>query len=333
MSTPSVWDTARVAADLILEMPGGVPLFFRRIAAGGESFITGARDDYRGEEPVHRVAFPEGHDFFIGTFVVTQEQWSAVAERSRKLRERIDPSAFKGPRRPVENVSWDDAVAWCEALMELPEWSSTVHGLVARLPTVAEWEYACRGRSGTDYHNGDGEAALAEVGWYSRNSGFETHPVDESVGGRTEVHPYGLFGMHGNVYEWCWDAYYRYSYRRRVDGVVAFETGWRVGAEDGARPRVFRGGSWGDPPAYCRSAFRFRGHPRYRNGILGVRVCLAPGPAEIQAETGQRMAEPEPGDGGRGTRPESDGWGGAGAAEIDLKSESFAGEAGRKKSQ
>src|SRR5208283_3530718 len=104
-------------------------------------------------------------------------------------------------RRPVEQVNWNDATAFCEWLTEwkgLPKEIATV-----RLPTEAEWEYACRAGADTDYYNGDGEAALAEVAWYDGNSGNYTHPVDE----RSESHPFGLHGMHGNVWEWCQDVF------------------------------------------------------------------------------------------------------------------------------
>ncbi|MCC5025109.1 MAG: formylglycine-generating enzyme family protein [Candidatus Synoicihabitans palmerolidicus] len=162
----------------------------------------GSRAKDPGEELRHRVVLPEA--FMLGSFVVTQAQWRAVATRTKALKRRTDPSHFKSDRLPVEQVSWDDATAWCEALTQsgkLPE------GWEARLPTEAEWKYACRAGTDTRYYNGDDAAALAQVAWFADNAGGQTHAVDEPVGGRVEQHPWGLFGMHGNVEEWCRDVY------------------------------------------------------------------------------------------------------------------------------
>ena len=150
----SVWDQAARHADLTLTLPGGVPMFFRRIPAG--SFQMGSRVVSPVEEPLHRVVITR--DFFLGTFVTTQEQYQAVAKRCPALENAPDPSYFKGLRLPVERVSWLDATAFCE-------WLTGWNGLppeiaTARLPTEAEWEYACRAGTDTDYYTGDGETAL-----------------------------------------------------------------------------------------------------------------------------------------------------------------------------
>ncbi len=213
----SVWNQAERGADLTLTLPGGIPMFFRLITA--ESFLMGSRGYSPDEEPVHRVIITR--DFYLGTFVVTQEQYHAVATHCPSLKEAPDPSHFKGPRRPVENVSWQDATAFCKWLTH---WAGLPKEVVAaRLPTEAEWEYACRAGTETEYYNGDGEAALGVVGWYEANSDTQTHAVDQQVeqrllvDQREEQKPFVLCGMHGNVWEWCQDVYDPNAYRKRAD--------------------------------------------------------------------------------------------------------------------
>ena len=277
-------------------------MFFRRIPCG--SFRMGSRGWYAAEEPIHEVAITR--EFYLGTFVVTQEQYMAVARRCPALKKTPDPSYFKGLRLPVETVSWQDADAFCEWLLarkKLPKNISEV-----RLPTEAEWEYACRAGKDTEYYNGDGQAALAEVGWFDGNSGSTTHAVDEPIGGRPEKHPFGLHGMHGNVWEWCRDAWDAEAYRKCMDGVEDPET---KSLEDNQH-RVLRGGSWLLTASRCRSAYRFRNEPDGRLRDFGFRVCLVCGPAADRTD----RVEPEPVDGGRGTRTESKGAGGAGIPDL-----------------
>jgi formylglycine-generating enzyme required for sulfatase activity len=217
--------------------------------------------------------------FFLGTFPVTQAQWRSVVEQFSGSGMQSDPSDFKGDSRPVEHVSWDDCAAWCELIANsqlLRELQAADGKQIAvgrfGLPTEVQWEYACRAGSETEYYTGDGEAALAEAGWFERNSGGKTHPVGELA-----ANEFGLYDMHGNVWEWCQDAWDADAYKKRVDGKADPE----VSAEDvGERNpvRVIRGGSWINSAGYCRSAIRDRDRPdnRYRN--LGFRVCLVPGP-------------------------------------------------------
>jgi formylglycine-generating enzyme required for sulfatase activity len=306
----SVWDQAAREADWTLELPGGVPMFFRRIPAG--SFHMGSRGHDATEEPRHLVVIPE--DFYLGSFVVTQEQYRAIAERTPALEKAPDPSTFKGPRRPIENVSWRDAVAFCDRLrheveVELPEGFAQVC-----LPTEAEWEYACRAGSDEEYYSGDGERALAEVAWFSENSGDESHPVDE----RIEGHPYGLHGMHGNVWEWCHDVRDDAAYRKRVDGEAdpggpLRRAEWQAGLDAMTASnlgRVLRGGSWDGGAGDCRSAYRLGIQPVVRDDDFGFRVCLVRGVAEPKEEkrgrrrTGPRKPQAE----GRGWR-----WGAPGS--------------------
>ncbi|MEY2882183.1 MAG: hypothetical protein RLZZ15_4563 [Verrucomicrobiota bacterium] len=295
------WSRLSAEPDLPVPLPGGLTLLVRRIPRG--SFVMGARGESADEEPRHRVVLP--HDFWLGKFVVTQAEWRAVAALDAALTREpgLDPSDERntGDRRPVTDVSWDDASAWCEALtrelarLERPP--EFLAGLTARLPTEAEREYACRAGTETEYYSGDGEAALAEVAWFGEDWERGAHAVDECVGGRPERHPAGLCGMHGNVWEWCRDVYRDREnvYRRRVDGAPAVEEILREGEEgkDDRQLRVMRGGSWGFSPWGCRSACRSGREPDYRIRSQGFRLCLAPGPAEPKEKPEEERRSPD----------------------------------------
>lgn len=197
---------------------------------------------------------------------------------------------FSNPERfpnwihhPAEHVAQREALAFgewlaqvggvAEELSSLAARSSLATGLDLRLslPCEALWEYACRGRTDTDYWSGDGEAALAEVGWYASNSGGSTHPVAEKP-----ANPWGLFDLHGNVWEWCLDLYEEAAHNRRIPGYPAVvpEADWR--GLDRSAPRVVRGGSWILDTWWCRSAHRYWGGTGYRVGYQGFRLCLYP---------------------------------------------------------
>ena len=330
MRRSTVWDRAAREAHLTLQLPDRVRLFFRRIPkTDSRGFRMGDRHGEYGEQPVHRVVIPR--DYLLGTFAITQEQYAAVARQVPELAERALPSHFQGARRPVEQVDWFEANRFCD-------WVN-VHCLSSALraqgwgrfclPTEAEWERACRGGGETEYWAGDGEEALAGVAWYDANSGGETHPVDQ----RPEAHPYGLFGMHGNIWEWCHDALDQARPRERLDGEPdpgdpRRERDWASGLKgvldaNSDRYRVLRGGSWSNWAWGCRSAFRFGRRPDVRNRFFGFRVCLVPGP-EASGEGGAResagaAAEGRTGDGapsheaaesqgGPGARADADAW-------------------------
>jgi formylglycine-generating enzyme required for sulfatase activity len=154
----------------------------------------------------------------------------------------------------VEQVSWDDAQEFCKR-------ASAKCGVTLRLPTEAEWEYACRAGTRTNYHSGDAEVDLARVGWYRNNSGNTTHPI-----GQKEANAFGLHDMHGNVWEWCEDWYSAYP-----NNPVTDPTGPATGDD-----RVLRGGSWiSKVPVFCRSALRYWLVPDSRYVFIGFRVVLA----------------------------------------------------------
>ena len=230
------------------------------------------------DEVQHRVTLSRG--FWIMQTPVTQALW----EREMSA----NPSRFKGPQLPVEQVSWCDGLVFANALSEkegltpayqLParfkpgmdaatskkmgekvEWVKEADGY--RLPTEAEWEYAARAGEATLYAGGDD---LDAVGWYCGNSSGKTHPVGQKAANRWEIHD-----MSGNVFEWCWDRSGTYKTGENID-----PDGVPCGV-----PRVFRGGSWGDWPRSARSAFRNGDWPGGRAGFVGLRLVRFAPPSE-----------------------------------------------------
>jgi formylglycine-generating enzyme required for sulfatase activity len=201
--------------------------------------------------------------FYLGVYQVTQEHYERVMGTHPLM--HINPSNFRSERNPVEKVTWRDAVRFCRNLSDYPEEKKA--GRVYRLPTEAEWEYACRAGTTARFSFGDDESKLGEYAWYQQNSGSTTHPVGEK-----KPNAWGLYDMHGNVWEWCADWYGDYP-----NGMVD-----PVGPATGSY-RVIRGGCWSLRAALCRSADRGGDGPDYRNDGLGFRVALSspsgiPGP-------------------------------------------------------
>jgi len=209
---------------LVLDEVSGIEIAFRRIAVG--EFTMGSRGYEVDEEPRHRVTISE--DFWMAETPVTQAQFAVwtgsddyaqwFAENAEKLDEGAKPHAseFDGdPQLPAVSLSWYEALGFCG-------WLNTRLALRdehAALPTEAQWEYACRGgplNLQTEYWNGDGEAALDEIGWFAGNADSRSHPVAT----RGPANPCGLFDLHGNVWEWCRDRFAEDIYPRRVDGVI-----------------------------------------------------------------------------------------------------------------
>jgi uncharacterized protein (TIGR02996 family) len=233
-----------------LTLPGGVTLSGAFVPPG--SFLMGGtiEDD---EKPVHRVTLTRG--FFTGASAVTQAQWKAVMG--------TEPSHFKGPNRPVECVSWEDARAFCAAL-------SGATGRRVELPSEAEWEYACRAGTTAHYHFGD--VIDTDLVNYDGNDSWNDSPKgtyrEETTGvGLFPPNPWGLFDMHGNVWEWCADEYAPYTSDERTDPV-----GKSVNSNNSFR--LMRGGSWIGSPENCRAARRGRYAPAHRDRYCGFRVCF-----------------------------------------------------------
>jgi formylglycine-generating enzyme required for sulfatase activity len=223
------------------------------------TFMMGSPESEEGrqeDETQHEVTISK--DYYLGVYEVTQAQYEKVMDKN--------PSHFQGAKvgnenadLPVENVSWDDAVEFCKKLSDLPEEKKA--GREYRLPTEAEWVYACRAGSKTAYSFDDEEGLLPEYCWFKRNSSRRTHTV-----GLLQQNAWGLYDMHGNVWEWCSDWYGEYP-----DGTVIDPTGPKGGVY-----RVSRGGSWINVAALCRSALRNWDKPSFRNDYDSFRVALSP---------------------------------------------------------
>ncbi|HSV97789.1 MAG TPA: formylglycine-generating enzyme family protein [Spirochaetota bacterium] len=212
----------------------------------GGSFMMGSPEGEGGddEHPQHRVTLD---GFWMSKYEVTQAQYEAVMGNN--------PSNFEGADRPVENVSWNDATEFCARL-------AARSGTTVRLPTEAEWEYACRAGTAARYYWGD--EMNGDYCWYYGNSGSETHPV-----GGKKPNAWGLYDMSGNAWEWCRD-WYDENYYRSSPSVNP------PGPESG-QYRVLRGGSWSSGVISNRSALRAWREPGYRGVAYGgFRVVLAP---------------------------------------------------------
>ena len=195
-----------------------------------------------GDSSKHKVKLTK--PFYIGIYPVTQKEWQKVMGSN--------PSYFKGDDLPVEQVSWHDCQEFIGAL------NKKEGGWKYRLPTEAEWEYACRAGSTTRFCYGDDDSRLGEYAWYDANSNKKTHPV-----GIKRPNAWGLHDMHGNLWEWCEDWYGDYP-----SGEVTDPTGPSSGSA-----RVDRGGSWNRPAGRCTSANRNRRDPANRGYYLGVRLA------------------------------------------------------------
>jgi formylglycine-generating enzyme required for sulfatase activity len=198
-----------------------------------------------------------GKDYYLGVTEVTQGQYEKVMGTNpsyfqKRVIRKSDSSMY-----PVEQVSWEDAVEFCKKLSDLPEEKKA--GRVYRLPTEAEWEYACRAGSKAAYSFGANSKTLGDYAWFGENSG------GQNLVGEKKANAWGLYDMHGNVWEWCSDWYGVYP-----KGSVSDPSGPSEGSV-----RVNRGGSWFNVAAFCRSAYRYRNAPSYRSLNVGFRVALS----------------------------------------------------------
>lgn len=215
----------------MVRVPGG------KFTMGSEELII--------ERPVHEVTLKS---FEISATAVTQAQYEAVMGNN--------PSYFIEPDCPVECVSWEEAMAFCERLSEK-------EGRSYALPSEAQWEYACRAGSTTRFCYGDDDNGLGEYAWYKQNSAGRTHPVAEK-----KPNAWGLYDMHGNVWEWCQD-----SWHDNYKGAPTDGSAW---GEPVDALRVLRGGSWSNLAQRCRSAFRNNNTPADRSHNIGFRVVRTP---------------------------------------------------------
>ena len=222
------------------------------------------RFDYEG--PQHKVEVPS---FYMGKYPVTQQQWLAVSLLDNvDIELKPDPFGFKGADRPVETVSWDEAVEFCKRL-------SRHTGCDYRLPNEAEWEYACRAGTLTPFHYG--VTLSSDVANYNANYTYGTgvkgtYRKQTTDVGSFPANDFGLHDMHGNVFEWCQD-----HWHGDYEGAPTDGSAWLK--EGNVDLRVVRGGSWDYDPGYCRSGFRFYITPSLRDYFIGFRVsCSVPRP-------------------------------------------------------
>jgi formylglycine-generating enzyme required for sulfatase activity len=201
----------------------------------------------RDEQPVHHVRISSG--FLLGKYPVTNQEYQRFLEANPVIEapKHWSDSQFSDPQQPVLGVSWVNIQVFCQ-------WAG------CRLPTEAEWEYACRAGSKGAYCFGDEESELERYAWYGGDGGEKPRAV-----GQKQPNAWGLYDVHGNVWEWCQDWYGRYAVKSITDP---------TGPEKGQR-RVLRGGSWYSAAKSCRSAFRDSVGPLAR-GFFGFRVVLAP---------------------------------------------------------
>jgi len=217
-----------------------------------EAQNTGSKelDAIRSEVPRHRVTITQ--PFYVGIYEVTQAEYERVMGSN--------PSKFTGnPIRPVEQVTWHNAADFCRRLTELP--AEKTNGAAYRLLTEAEWEYCCRAGTTTRYSFGDDAADLDRNAWWSHNSGGSTQPV-----GQLPANGFGLFDMHGNVWEWCADWY--------ADDYYTKSPAEDPKGADSGSSRVIRGNSWFRGRTYIfRAAYRMCGRPDIRDSCGGFRVA------------------------------------------------------------
>jgi len=261
----TVWSNVVVSVEglvLVDLAPGSVRRFYRAVASprpagpGGfvwippGTFLMGSPVGEEGrdlDEPQHTVTLTQG--FWLSDHEVTQSEYQAVMGNN--------PSYFKGDlNRPVEQVSWDEAVLYCQKLTERERAGGRITAQQAyRLPTEAEWEYAARaGTTGARYRE------LDTITWWIGNAGNQMRPVKQKA-----PNAWGIYDMHGNVWEWCSDWYVEYP-----TGSVTDPRGPSSGSS-----RVLRGGSWFDVASGARSAFRLWVDPGYRSFNLGFRPALS----------------------------------------------------------
>ncbi|MEI2581756.1 SUMF1/EgtB/PvdO family nonheme iron enzyme [Scytonema sp. PRP1] len=244
------------------------------VAIPGGKFLMGSPEGegYDSEKPQHEVTV---QPFFMGKYPVTQAQWRAVAALPRINRDlHPEPSDFKSDDRPVESVAWYDVVEFCARL-------SRRTGREYRLPSEAEWEYACRAGTTTPFHFG--ETITYELANYRASQRFGDEPQGESRQQTTAVgtfppNAFGLYDMHGNVWEWCAD-----TWHHKYEGAPTDGSAWvkKVNENDN-NARLLRGGSWNYDPEFCRSANRYSLFPDLDFYLNGFRVVCGAAARTLQ---------------------------------------------------
>ncbi len=259
----------KLGNDITLDMvfiPGGKFLMGTEDAEIEKLCKEYNEEKFRWEKPQHQVTV---QPFFMGKYQVTQAQWREIANRTdlkknRELDLDSDPSRLKGDDRPVESVSWEDAVEFCDRLSKYTQ-------RLYRLPSEAEWEYACRAGTTTPFHFG--ETITTDLANYDGNKIYSNgvkgvyREKTTEVGSFGVANNFGLYDIHGNVWEWCQD-----HWHGNYEGAPINGSAW-TSNEDSNDARVVRGGSWYDDPYDCRSAARGYDDLDYNLSIcIGFRV-------------------------------------------------------------
>lgn len=235
-------ETATASGIEMVQLPGG-------------RFTMGDKDEVDAKP--HEVVVSSFH---IDKYLVTQEQYERVMGEN--------PSRWKGARNPVEQVRWSDAVRFCNArsrldglepCYDLDTWGCDFAANGYRLPTEAEWEYACRAGAKTAYFFADDSSKLADYAWFDQNSNGRPHPV-----GQKRPNPWGLYDMHGNVWQWCNDFYAVDYYEQSPQEDLR-------GPKDG-ETKVVRGGAWKFSDESCRCGYRYNEDPGYADVCFGYDV-------------------------------------------------------------
>ena len=281
-SQPTTATGVQVATPEVITTETG----FEMVLIPAGRFKMGRANGQPDEGPVHEV---EVDAFLIDRYEVTQEQWDKLVLGN--------PSHFKGPQRPAEMISWGEAALFCNKRSEAEGFQPCYDEETAlcdfnangyRLPTEAEWEYACRAGSEDDFHFGADPNRLADSAWYKANASQMTQPV-----GQKEPNAWGVFDMHGNVAEWCNDMYaedyYAHSPQKNPRGADDSET------------YVLRGGAWNCSPESCRASYRIGADPGFQDACfakdaIGFRCARNPPgqSGEPKVESGaDREEEPQ----------------------------------------
>jgi formylglycine-generating enzyme required for sulfatase activity len=219
------------------------------------SFMMGSADGPAAEQPAHKVTF--NYAFAIAKYEVTQELWEAVIGKN--------PAKWRGPRNSVEMLDWDEANAFCRKVTaELRQRKLIKEGEEIRLPSESEWEYACRAGTMTRFSFGDKAEELGQYCWFTGNAKGNDPPV-----GVKKPNAWGLYDIHGYLWEWCLDAWHPDYKDAPSDG--------RPRQADSPKERVLRGGAWTATADQCRSAYRGHRPPTARGPDIGLRCVRAAG--------------------------------------------------------
>ena len=231
------------SSEITVELPGGATMDFIWVEPGSFEMGGPAGSGFGNREPFHTVTITQG--YYLAKYEITREQWEAV--------EGPGPWAPGAPLRPAAGITWSDVQQYVQALNDAPGDAEF------RLPTEAEWEYACRAGTATKYSFGDADADLGDDAWYGGNSGGATHDVGTKL-----PNPWGFHDVHGNVWEWVQDYWSLYSAGHQIDP---------LGPTSGSH-RVARGGSYLEGPLNQWSASRGKFELNYASAAIGARLVV-----------------------------------------------------------